>query len=101
MEFCCDGAILARLDCDVGVNAGANAMVLVLALPLLWLVDAAFFAAALAAVTGAGRQRSVPGLLAGVSALALLAWALFALVGAPAGYPSPLCRANVPPWWPS
>jgi hypothetical protein len=85
--------------CDVGIS-GANALVLLLGLPVLWLMDSAVFALAAAGVSRMTQSRTA-GLLAGLAAAVLATWLLFAWQGTPSDYPSPLCHDNIPPWWPS
>ncbi|RIQ11799.1 hypothetical protein [Jiangella rhizosphaerae] len=90
----------AHADCDVGLNAGANLLAVLMVLPVVWGLHAAAFAAASAGV-GRVTRRAPAGLVAGALTVVLLAWLLFAWVGTPSDYPDPICPANVPPWWPS
>lgn len=87
--------------CDVGINAGANSLVLQFVLPVLWVVNLVLFGVVYSVVSGPTWQRKVVGLLAALFAVVLMAWLLFAWLGTPSGYPDPICPSNVPPWWPS
>lgn len=91
----------AWATCDVGINAAANGFTLLFVLPLLWGANATAFGVAYATVSLAGWARRPLAIVAGLLVLTMLAWALFATFGTPAGYPDPMCPANVPPWWPS
>ena len=86
--------------CDVGINPSANSFALLALLPIVWLVDVAAFAIAFAVVFRGGRLSAAIATLAGLLALAVTGWVVFAWVGTPAGYPAPACPDNVPPWWP-
>jgi hypothetical protein len=91
----------AYAACDVGINAGANSLALMLVLPVIWLANSLVFGAVFARVSDATWKRRTLGAVAALVALVLLAWLLFAWQGTPSDYPSPICRSNVPPWWPS
>ena len=91
----------AYATCDVGINASANAGSFLIGLPVLWAVNTYVFAKVFAWVSGPTWRRRALGIVAGLGALAFLAWLLFAWQGTPSDYPDPICPSNVPPWWPS
>ena len=86
--------------CNVGINATANAGLL-LGLPILWAVNTVVFAKVFTSVSGPTWSQRTLGIAAALAALLFLAWLLFAWQGTPSNYPAPICPSNVPPWWPS
>ena len=88
--------------CDVGVNASANSGTLLLfVLPFLWVVNTFLFGLVFAVVSGSTRLQTVLGVLAGLAAVVVFAWFVFAWQGTPADSPDPRCPGGVPIWWPS
>jgi hypothetical protein len=88
--------------CDVGVNAGANSgTLLFFVLPFLWVVNTFLFGLVFAVVSGSTRLQKVLGVLAGLAAVVVFAWFVFAWQGTPADSPDPRCPGGVPIWWPS
>ena len=89
--------VRATVACDVGVNAGAATLGLVLLLP--------FCAAAVVVAAEIVRRRLAPllalTLVCGLSALVVM-WIL-AATGPPPDYPNAVatCIDNVPQWWPA
>ncbi|GAA2384206.1 hypothetical protein [Dactylosporangium salmoneum] len=86
--------------CEVGINAGANAIGLILfALPVLWLIQTGLIGALAPQLARVSRNRLVVtalmGLLA-VTVVAVTAYTFFAMSGLPVQF-----RATCPGWWPS
>jgi hypothetical protein len=84
--------------CDVGVNSGT---LLLFVLPLLWIVNTFLFGLVFAVLSGSARRQKLLGVLAGIAAVFLFAWSVFAWQGTPADSPDPRCPGGVPIWWPS
>jgi len=87
--------------CDVGINGGANGLSLLFALPVLWILNALVFMGVFTLIAERTSQPRTFGVVVGILAVLVLAWALFAWLGTPSDYPAPFCPGNVPPWWPS
>ncbi|WP_405963297.1 hypothetical protein OG713_13965 [Streptomyces sp. NBC_00723] len=84
--------------CDIGVDAAANSMTLLLLAPLIWI------GVALAWVVlhrTLGRRRPGAALTAGLVFTVFVTWFLVTWLGVADSYPAPRCPGNVPPWWPS
>lgn len=90
----------AWADCDVGINASANGFTLLVVMPQVWMLDTALFALVFALLWPGGRVRAGVATVAGLVAIVLVAWLVFARIGTPADYPNDFCPGNVPPWWP-
>lgn len=97
-------ALAAFAACDVGVNQGANLLVMTVAFPALVAVNALAAAGAGGVVRRTLRSTGSPdrwAFIAQVALLCLSAYLCWHYLATPADYPSPWCRDNVPPWTPS
>lgn len=84
--------------CDVGVNAAANSLTLLLLAPLIWVATAIPWVVLHGTL---GRRHRRAALVAGLAFTVWFTWFLVTWLGMPDSYPSPWCTDNVPPWWPS
>lgn len=85
-------------SCDVGVNASANSGALVLIAPFVWGATVFSWVAVYGAV---GRVRRWVAVLLGVLVNLGLMWFFIAWLGVLDSYPAPVCRGNIPEWWPA
>ncbi|GII27189.1 hypothetical protein Pmi06nite_06310 [Planotetraspora mira] len=85
-------------SCNVGVNAGANSLTLILFAPIIWLASALSWLILYGAI---GRFNHGVAIMFGIVFNLGLLWFLVAHFGAMESYPDPICPGNVPPWWPS
>lgn len=97
--------LLSRMwaACDVGVNASANTLGLLLFTAPLVAVAGGFSAGlTFWLIIRTGKRWSVMAACAGaVGAALIVVWIVVAAQHNPGGdYPSPLCVDNIPPWWP-
>lgn len=83
--------------CDVGVNAAADTMSLLLLLPLAWITAAVPWVVLYGTL---GRRRRGAALTAGLVVTVWFTWFLVTWLGVADPYPDPRCPGNVPPWWP-
>ncbi|GAA3375806.1 hypothetical protein GCM10020367_45060 [Streptomyces sannanensis] len=89
----------AWVDCEIGVNAGANLGDLALASTSMATVSTLLWAA-MRRITG--RRGLLAPLLLTIAPVVVLLWPLMAVWHAPAGYPVSTCPPdNIPPWWPN
>ncbi|TGD86495.1 hypothetical protein BayCH28_16995 [Mycolicibacterium sp. CH28] len=98
-------ALLSRMwaACDVGINASANALGLLLfTAPLVMVAGGASAALAFWLIVRTGKRWSVAAACAGAACATLIAvWTAVAVEHNPGrDYPAPLCVDNIPPWWP-
>lgn len=84
--------------CDIGVNAAADSMTLLLLAPLIWIGVAIAWVVLCRTL---GRRHPGAALTAGLVFTVLLTWFLVTWLGVADSYPAPRCPGNVPPWWPS
>lgn len=89
-------------DCDVGINASANAFGLIfLQLPVLWVVQALLVGFAAPLMAFLSRRRLIVTALMALTAFVLVvavAWGYFALAGLP--MQGSTCVNPEPGWWP-
>lgn len=83
--------------CDIGSNAAANGMTLLLLAPLLWIAATVPWVILQSTL---GRRHRGAALAAGLLFALWLTWFSVTWLGMPGSYPAPLCPGNVPPWWP-
>lgn len=84
--------------CDIGTNAAANSMTLLILTPLIWIAAAVFWAILHNTL---GRHHRRTALTTGLIFILWFIWFLVTWLGMPDSYPATLCPENVPPWWPS
>lgn len=83
--------------CDVGVNAAANSMTLLFLAPVIWVAAAVPWVVLYGTL---GRHHRGSAVAAGLVVTVCFTWFVVTWLGMPDSYPDPLCRGNVPPWWP-
>ncbi|KOG37291.1 hypothetical protein AQJ84_24370 [Streptomyces resistomycificus] len=84
--------------CDVGVNAAADSMTLLLLAPLIWIAVAVSWVVLYGTL---GRRHRRAALTAGLVLTVYVTWFLVTWLGVVDSYPAARCPGHVPPWWPS
>ncbi|MFC0624186.1 hypothetical protein [Kribbella deserti] len=89
--------------CNVQINDVGNGVTLLfVGLPVAMVVNMVLFNVVFRiSQRGKAGGKFFKPLLAALIAIAIADLALFSWAGTPAWLPSPLCPANVPPWWPT
>ncbi len=100
---CAGSSVVMRAfnNCDVGVNATANAFGIVALLPVLVVAHGVALAVAYMVIRRwnvSPVMRSAVGVLTTVVIVAAIFWAYFANAGLP--LQNSLCPTGEPPWWP-
>ncbi|KQX65449.1 hypothetical protein ASD48_20605 [Streptomyces sp. Root1310] len=83
--------------CDIGTNAAANSMTLLILAPLIWIATAVPWVILHHTL---GRRHRRTALITGLVVTLWFTWFLVTWLGIPESYPAPSCPGNVPPWWP-
>ncbi len=97
--------LLSRMwaACDVGVNASANALGLLLfTAPLVTVAGGVCAGVAFWSIVRTRKRWSVAAACVGAACATLvIVWIAVAVQHDPGGdYPAPVCVDNIPPWWP-
>jgi hypothetical protein len=84
--------------CDIGVNANATSLTLLVLSPLIWIAAAVPWIVLYGTL---GKHHPRAALLGGLLFTVWFTWFLVTWLGMVDDYPDPLCPGNIPPWWPS